>query len=111
MHAYGDTCHISGVEHQQVLAAVKFASLLPSLAYLWFPEHLLSDAAAVAYVAAHWLLGGLIGAWTFVLLPHALPGPTAATLGGAAIALAFQAACACGLAAAFLLELLFRPPS
>ena len=92
-----------------MLASVKFASLALALSYLWFPPHLLSDVAAVAFVAAHWLLNGLIGAWTYMLLPQAVPDPQLAALGGAVMSTAFQAFSISGLAAALLLEHLCHP--
>ena len=94
-----------------MLAVVKFASLALALAYLWFPAHLLSDLAAVAFVVVHWLINGLIGAWTYMLLPQAMPDPHAAALGGAVMSTAFQAFSISGLIAALLLEHFCHPPT
>ena len=95
----------------QVLSVVKFASLAVALAYLWFPRELLSDAAAVAFVAAHWLLSGLIGAWTYMLLPQALPEPSAAAHAGNIMSAAFQGSTILGLVAVSLLEYFVHPPA
>lgn len=88
----------------QAVAAAKAASLALAVAYLWFPARLLSDAAAVAFVAAHWTLSGLVGAWSYMLLPQALPHPDSAAHGGNAMSAAFQLSQMLGLAAAAVLE-------
>eukprot|EP00892_Ulva_mutabilis_P004020 jgi/Ulvmu1/1990/UM012_0152.1 len=95
----------------EVLSAIKFVSLAPALAYLWFPTALLSDLGVIAFVVAHWLLNGLIGAWTYMLLPQAVPDPQAAALGGAIMSTAFQAFSISGLGAALLLEHFCHPPA
>eukprot|EP00892_Ulva_mutabilis_P011412 jgi/Ulvmu1/8643/UM046_0048.1 len=93
----------------QVLAAFKFASLALALSYLWFPPRMLSDAAVIAFVGVHWLLNGLIGAWTYMLLPQAVPDPQVAAVGGAIMSTAFQGFSIVGLAAALLLETFCHP--
>eukprot|EP00892_Ulva_mutabilis_P004024 jgi/Ulvmu1/1994/UM012_0156.1 len=94
----------------KVLSIVKFASLLPALAYLWFPREALSDAAAVTFVIGHWLLSGLISAWTYMLLPQAVPEPAAAAHAGNIMSASFQISTIVGLGAVTLLEYFCHPP-
>eukprot|EP00892_Ulva_mutabilis_P004022 jgi/Ulvmu1/1992/UM012_0154.1 len=88
----------------QVLAAVKFASLAAAVAYLWAPQALLSDTAAVGFVAGHWTLSGLVGAWSYMLVPRALPRRGASQHAGNVMSAAFQASQLVGLLGAALLE-------
>ena len=86
--------------------------MLPAaVLYLWAPPKFLSDAAALLFVMFHWILSGLVGAWSFMLLPRFFTGPESAAYAGTVMSAAFQGGTIAGLVLATLLEYVFKPPS
>ena len=86
--------------------------MLPiALFYLWQPPKFLSDIAALIFVVFHWVLSGLVGAWSFMLLPNFFSGPESAAYAGTVMSGAYQFGTIAGLILATLLEYVFVPPS
>ena len=74
----------------QAAAAVKVAMLPAALLYLWAPPKFLSDTGCLLFVILHWILSGLVGAWSFMLLPSFFAGPESAGYAGTVMSAAYQ---------------------
>lgn len=86
--------------------------MLPmAILYLWAPPKFLSDVASLLFVVLHWMLSGLVGAWSFMLLPRFFSGPESAAYAGTVMSAAYQGGTIAGLVLATLLEYVFVPPS
>ena len=89
-------------------AALKLLLAPPLVAALLRPALLpVGDAAAVALVGVSWVLGGYVNAGAYLLAPSLVP-PEQRPRAGGVMALAFQASCLAGLAAAAALQWALR---
>jgi hypothetical protein len=90
---------------------VKFVMAPIALCYLWAPQKYLSDIAAVIFVVFQWNFSGLVGAWSFMLLPRFFSGPECAAYAGTVMSAAYQGGTISGLLLATLLEYVLVPPT
>ena len=88
----------------QAVASLKLAMLPLALAYLHVPPELLSDVAATAFTALHWLASGLVNAWSYMLVPAFVPEPSCAARAGGLMSVVFQGGTVLGLVCAALVE-------
>jgi len=87
-----------------VLSYSKALLLTPvAVLYIEAPASLLSDTAAVAFVAAFWLLSGFINSLSYVVIPQLVPAASAPRA-ASVMSLVFQLACVTGLGLATWLE-------